>query len=67
MSKPLIDVDELIDAYWSGTHEDAKDRVMEYLRSVLTPEALSDHENQLDLFGTTGEALYRRIFGEEGV
>ena len=61
MTDPLIDRKRLVSIiFWGGDQEDTTDRVMDYLRSVLTPDELHpagyDHD---------GYDLHRRIFGED--
>ena len=68
MAEPLIDRDALVYAIFgyhvpSAVGRDRADRVLDYLRSVLTPEALWPmSETGQHVLGNT---LHDRIFGED--
>lgn len=72
MTDPLIDRDVLIATLADATglliSPDTADAILDYLRSVLTSEALDPFhghgDNAVPVF-STGDNLHRRIFGED--
>jgi hypothetical protein len=62
MTDPLIDRDALCDVFFSpSAPQHPVDAILDYLRSVLTPEVLWKHM----LSSSGGDDLHRRIFGED--